>query len=114
MRGMRNLTMESFIALVKSRFNAFLLKSIALIQGFSTIGSRTDIGSMDVTFGPSKPQSLNCVLNYFEGRPLNIEHLGGYSQNFLRKFVKISLTLGLYILSFLRLKVLFKANISKV
>ncbi len=35
---------------------------------------------------------------------------GGYSQNFLRKFVKISITLGLNILSFLRLKVLFWSN----
>jgi hypothetical protein len=33
--------------------------------------------------------------------------LGGYSQNFLCKFVKISIALGLNILSFLRLKVLF-------
>jgi hypothetical protein len=34
----------------------------------------------------------------------------GYSQNFLRKFVKISVTLGLNIISFLRLKELFKSK----
>jgi hypothetical protein len=39
---------------------------------------------------------------------------GGYSQNFLRKFVKISVTFGLYILSFLGLKVLFKAKFDVV
>ncbi len=32
------------------------------------------------------------------------------SQNFSRKFIKISVTLGLNILSFLRLKVLFKSK----
>jgi hypothetical protein len=37
----------------------------------------------------------------------SIPVLSGYSQNFLCKFVKIFVTLGLYILSFLRLKVLF-------
>jgi hypothetical protein len=40
--------------------------------------------------------------------------LGGYSQNFLRKFVKISITLGLNILRFYRPEVFFTANISRV
>jgi hypothetical protein len=45
---------------------------------------------------------------------LMLKRLGGYSQNFLSKFLKISVTLGLNILSFYRPKVFFKANISKV
>ncbi len=38
--------------------------------------------------------------------------MGGYSQNFLRKFVKIDVTLGLNILRFYRSKVFFSKQIS--
>jgi len=38
---------------------------------------------------------------------------GGDSQNFLRKFVRFFVTLGLKILRLLRLKVLFEADIIK-
>jgi len=39
--------------------------------------------------------------------------LGGDSQNFLNKFVRFFVTLGLEILRLFRLKVLFEANIIK-
>ncbi len=39
---------------------------------------------------------------------------GGYSQNFLRKFVKISVTLGLNILRFYRSKVFSKQILVEV
>ncbi len=41
-----------------------------------------------------------------------VESQGGYSQNFLRKFVKISVTLGLSILSFFNTKSYFSKQIS--
>jgi hypothetical protein len=41
-------------------------------------------------------------------------HLGGDSQNFLFKFVRFFVSLGLKILRFFRLKVLFEAEIIKV
>ncbi len=40
-------------------------------------------------------------------------YLGGDSQNFLNKFVRFFVTLGLKILRLLRLKVLFEADIIK-
>ncbi len=47
--------------------------------------------------------------NFSHSLPLKQETKiqGGYSQNFLHNFVKISVTLGLNILSFLRLKSAF-------
>ena len=41
-----------------------------------------------------------------------VKSLGGYSQNFLCKFVKISVTLGLNILSFFKTKSAFFKQIS--
>ncbi len=41
---------------------------------------------------------------------IEILNQGGYSQNFLRKFVKFFVTLGLNILGFLRLNVLFQSK----
>jgi hypothetical protein len=41
-----------------------------------------------------------------------VENLGGYSQNFLRKFLKISVTLGLNILNFFKTKSAFLKQIS--
>jgi hypothetical protein len=51
--------------------------------------------------------------NVFEVTKVRNGCQGWYSQNFLRKFVKIAVTLGLNILRFYRPKVFFKANISK-
>jgi len=42
-----------------------------------------------------------------------ITNLGGDSQNFLRKFVRFFLTLGLKILRFLSLKIVIEADIIK-
>jgi hypothetical protein len=41
------------------------------------------------------------------------ENLGGNSQNFLHKFVRFFVTLGIKILRLFKLKVLFEANINK-
>jgi len=53
----------------------------------------------------------NIKMNFFS--VIKVKHLGGNSQNFLWKFVRFFLTLGLKILRLFGLKVLFEADIIK-
>jgi len=57
--------------------------------------------------------NINVLGFLFFGKKIIIKSLGEASQNFLQKFVRFFVTLGLKILRLLRLKVVFEAKIIK-
>ncbi len=97
-----------FLALISRylfiQFHIFLISSIR-----QNILIFPDIWSIMNSYGKFKSFFMTpSALKLIDGK-----NVGWYSQNFLRKFLKISVTLGLNIFRFLRLKVVFQSKYHK-